>query len=353
MNYQIENFWKPYFIQKLRLKYLLQNLGVVFLLMYAFSCNNQSKSRLNIDVSNLKPEKVILKQYGNALFECDTIHLQSELKRLQPDFYYFLNADLDNPANVKQLHGFVTDKQLVGLYLKTKQVFPDVVDLESQLTMATRRLVYHFPQYQVPEFYTYISGVYNELPVLADENAIVIGLDCYLGEKEEYYQQIGIPLYAAERMTREHIVNDVFKAIYSTQFSKRAASKTILEEMIENGKRLYFLEAIQPTLPDYLVIGYREDQLNWTLEHQAEVWAFLVSEQLLYKNDFMMFKKLFGDGPFTQEFSDQAPARLGEWIGWQIVRNFMKNSPETSLKDLVQLTDYQLILTESKYKPKS
>jgi hypothetical protein len=353
MNYQIE---KPRSLNNLgyfgSIK-LFVKLGIIVLLIITISCNHQSKSKLNIDVSNLKPEKITLKQYGNALFECDTLQLQSELKRLQPDFYYFLNADLDNPENIKQLHGFVTDKQLVGLYLKTKQVFPDVSILESQLTMASRRLVYYFPQYRLPEFYTYISGVYNELPVLADENAIVIGLDCYLGEKEEYYQRIGIPLYAAERMTSEHIVNDVFKAIYSTQFQKKAASKTILEEMIENGKRLFFLEAMQPTLADHLLIGYRETQLNWTIEHQSEVWAFLVSEQLLYKNDFLMFKKLFGDGPFTQEFSDQAPARLGEWIGWQIVRNFMENSPETSLKDLIQLTDYQLILAESKFKPKS
>jgi hypothetical protein len=188
---------------------------------------------------------------------------------------------------------------------------------------------------------------------LADEKAVVIGLDCYLGETEEFYGQIGIPVYASERMTKAHLVNDVFKAIYTNHFSQKTASKTILEEMIEAGKKLYFLEAMQPMLADHLIIGYRESQLQWTIEHQSEVWAFLVSEQLLYKNDFMMFKKLFGDGPFTQEFSDQAPARLGEWIGWQIVRKYMKNKPETSLEALIHLSDYQYILTESKYKPKS
>jgi len=326
-------------------------ISVVFLL--AFSCTNQSKRRFDMDISNLKPDKISLKNYGDALFTADTVYLQSELKRLQPEYYYFLNADLDKSENVKQIRDFVTDNQLIKLYYKTKQAYPDVVTLASQLTDATRRFHYYFPSLPLPEFYTYISGVYRESPVLADQKAIVIGLDCYLGAKEEIYQQMGIPLYASERMTPEHIVNDVFKSIYDIHFSQSAASKTILEEMIQAGKKLYFLEAMQPNMTDELVIGYRKSQLEWAIAHQSDVWAFLVSEQVLYKNDYMMFKKLFGDGPFTQEFSEEAPARLGEWMGWQIVRKFMQNKSETTIAELLQIKDYQYIMTESKYKPKS
>lgn len=353
MKYRISKLFQPvnYFSTFFNHHFLLA--VIVALLSVEFSCTNLMKSGLDIDISNLKPDKIRLKQYGNALFECDTTRLLDELKRLQPEYYYFLDADLDNPENFRQLRDFVTDKHLIALFLKTKTAFPEVTDLEKQITEASRRFSYYFPQIQLPEYYTYISGVNIESPVLADEKAVVIGMDCYLGEKEEFYGQIGIPLYASERMTKDHLVNDVFKAIYTTNFSQKTASKTILEEMIEAGKKLYFLEAMQPKIADQLIIGYRENQLNWAVEHQAEVWAFLVSEQLLYKNDFLMFKKLFGDGPFTQEFSEQAPARLGEWVGWQIVRKFMENSPETSLGELLQLTDYQYILTKSKYKPKS
>lgn len=335
----------------------MQNKKQLFLLLISIllftACNNHTKSRLEFDISNLEPKTIEIKQYGNALFSCDTNHLLDELKRLQPEFSYFLGNDLDNPMNIKQIHDFVTDKHHIELYQKTKNVFPDLTSIGEQITSATRRFHYYFPAIPLPKYYTYISGVYFESPVLADNQCVVIGIDCYLGEKEEFYKQLGIPMYAVQRMTSEHLVNDVFKAMYISNFAKTTASKTILEEMIEAGKKLYFLEAMQPQLADNVIIGYSKTQNDWIEKHQGEVWAFLVSEQILYKNDYQMFKKLFGDGPFTQEFSEEAPARMGEWVGWKIVRNFMAKEPKTTLDQLMKLTDYQTILAESKYKPKS
>jgi uncharacterized protein YjaZ len=153
-------------------------------------------------------------------------------------------------------------------------------------------------------------------------------------------------------MTADYIVKDAFLAIYQQKVALNGSSATILQEMIEAGKRLYFVEAMQADITGNVLMGYRESQFKWAVENQAEVWAYLVSEQLLYKNDFMMFKKLFGDGPFTREFSEEAPARLGEFIGWQIVKAFMERNSEVKLNELVQLTDYQRILTDSRYKPK-
>jgi hypothetical protein len=43
---------------------------------------------------------------------------------------------------------------------------------------------------------------------------------------------------------------------------------------------------------------------------------------------------------------------LGRWIGWQIVRSYMKKNKETSLSELFSFSDSQQILSESGYKPK-
>jgi hypothetical protein len=65
----------------------------------------------------------------------------------------------------------------------------------------------------------------------------------------------------------------------------------------------------------------------------------------------MQTNKLMQDGPFTKGFDAEAPARLGEWIGWQIVSAYMDKNRKVTLKQLLQNNDSQLILNQSGYKP--
>ena len=51
------------------------------------------------------------------------------------------------------------------------------------------------------------------------------------------------------------------------------------------------------------------------------------------------------------ENRDSAP-KLGVWMGWQIVRKYMKEHPDVTLQQLMADNDAQKILNQSKYKPK-
>jgi hypothetical protein len=64
-----------------------------------------------------------------------------------------------------------------------------------------------------------------------------------------------------------------------------------------------------------------------------------------------LYMKYINDGPNTSGFPPSAPSKLGAFIGWQIVRQYMKKFPETTLADLMQNSDYQKILNDSKYFP--
>jgi hypothetical protein len=327
------------------------SLLIVFT-VFAISCGRSGKSRLNIDTHNLHPEKVQIKQYGKALFEADTANLQAELKRLKPDFIHFLDADLADSSNIMQIYDFVSDTNLILLNNKSRAVYSDLYLLENDFTHAFRRFHYHFPSIAIPEIYTYISGVQYEMPILIADDISVIAIDCYLGSDFEHYSKLGIPRYITTRMTPEHMVNDLFKTLYEVLIDESASAQNILDEMIKAGKRLYFQEAMQPTLADHLIIGYTPDQYRWATSNEAQLWAHLVGEELLYSNDFQSFRSLFSDGPFSGDFSREAPARLGEWVGWQIVRQYMQQHPEQSLGELVRLNDSQEILSGSRYRPK-
>lgn len=325
---------------------------ICIFLITTISCGRNGKSRLHINTSNLYPEQITVKQYGKALFEADLTVLETELRRLQAEFIHFLDADLSDTANIKQIHDFVSDTSLIMLYHKSREIYPDIQPLENELTHAFRRFHYHFPKKTIPDIYTYISGVQYEMPVMFANKIAVIAIDCYLGEDYNYYKMLGIPGYIRARMTSDHLVNDLFKTLFMVLLDQSKPSLSVLDEMIMSGKRLYFQEAMQPQLDDHIIIGYKPEQYIWVQNNEAQLWAYLVGEEVLFSNDFHSFKRLFNDGPFSSDFSHDAPARLGEWVGWQIVRNYMQNHPETSIEELIKMDDSQQILSDSRYRPK-
>lgn len=328
------------------------NILIFFLLILVTSCERTYKKHLNFSVKGLKPENLVIKDYGNALFTLDTINFKASIKKIQQDYIHFLDADLNDSSQLMQLYNFVTDPWLRALYNQSRETFPDYRQLEKNLVDGFRRFHHYYPSLPIPQLYTYISGVQYEAPVMTDGLALVIGLDCYLGPEAIPYQQLGIARYLTERMQVEFIAKDVFAAVYDQYFITERASLTILDEMIKAGKRLFFIEAMQPRLPDHVIIGFTPSQYEWALKHESDIWKSFVGEQLLYSSDQLIFRKLFGDGPFSQEFSVDAPPRLGEWVGWQIVRHFMDQNPDICTVKLHGISDAQDILTRSRYRPK-
>ena len=121
--------------------------------------------------------------------------------------------------------------------------------------------------------------------------------------------------------------------------------------MIKAGKQLYFIEALNPSLPDSILLGYSEKQMNWAEQYEGDVWASIIGNQMLYAKGAEIFRSLFGDAPFTQAFSNESPARLGEYIGLQIIRSYMNNN-DVSLQEMLNDNDIHRIFQASQYKPR-
>ncbi len=60
----------------------------------------------------------------------------------------------------------------------------------------------------------------------------------------------------------------------------------------------------------------------------------------------------FLSGKILLAFSKDAPAMIGNWVGWQILRSYMNNNSDVSLQDLLAEMDAKKILKFSGYKPK-
>jgi hypothetical protein len=122
--------------------------------------------------------------------------------------------------------------------------------------------------------------------------------------------------------------------------------------MLLHGKVLYAMDAFLPDTPDSLKIGYTREQMKWCENNEASIWRLFIDQEMLYRNDPFLNSRFIQDGPFTAGLPEGAPAMLGRFIGWQMIRAYMKKHPDLTLLSLFEISDSQQILSESGYKPR-
>jgi len=228
--------------------------------------------------------------------------------------------------------------------------FSDFEKTAQQLNKSFKYFQYHFPEKKLPTIFAYVSG-FNQSVVTA-ENIIGISLDKYLGRNCSFYQNLSTtPQYKIMNMYKEKLVSDVAYAWGVTEFEGTNKATNLLGNMIHQGKLMYFVDALLPETPDSLKIGYTAKQLKWCTTNEAQMWISLVENKMLYSSKRMDIIRYTNDGPYTNGFPLESPARTAVWIGWQIVREYMKKHPETTLPELMQNSDYQEILNGSGYFP--
>ncbi len=332
-------------------KQFMKNTIILFFVIALMAGCKENRNSYNVDVSDISIPDIRIHRYGNALFGIDRRNLKDELKALSGEYRFFLDANLDDPLNLIQINEYIKDPKLRELHKTTSESFSDITGLEQELTEAFRHYKYYYPEEQTPRVYSYISGLQYESPIIFADSVLLIGLDNYLGENFKPYREFGLPLYITKRMQAAFISTACMKAIAASKLADHPPARTLLDEMILAGKRLYFTDAMLPGIQDTLKIAYTEKQLNWCIENESNTWAFLVENALLYSADFQTTKKFMQDGPFTTGFGNDSSPRIGEWLGWQIVRKYMNNNPEVSLDSLLTHTNAQQILKKSGYKP--
>lgn len=315
-----------------------------------FACDSGS-NRLDIDISGIPDPGMEINRYGRDLFRMDPANIGEELPKLAEIYPFFLGEPPLDTLSYIRIHEFVTDPVLRELAAACDTIYPDTKTLEADINEAWRYYRYYFPDVEAPMVYTYISGLDFEYPIQLHEGILLIALDMYLGSDFQLYGEARIPQYRSRRATPEHLVRDVMLEAANTIPVNYQEENMLLDQVIEKGKMLYFLDATLPHVHDSIKAGYSGDQLAWCEANETSLWAFLIENELLFSSDYEKTHKLIIDGPFTSFFPDGSPARTGWWVGWQIVREFMENNPDVSLPQLMQDLTARQILDNSGYNP--
>ncbi len=334
-------------------KKVFLELLFVGVLIVVFGCRQSEpgyKKKLKSHVGH-SPSLTVFR-YEDVLFNLDTAIFQQELKRIQQDYLPFLEGDLDNEILVGDLKDFVIDPTTHDLYNKVKSYYPDTKYVESVVSSVFGHFNYYYPDIALPDtVFTCVSGVNPEIPPIQIlGNKLIVSLDWYLSG-DEVYNRIGMPLYRSVRTMPQTIGKDIAIQLFQEHVYRWRKQGDLLTEMMNMGRVNFFIEALCPDLADNDLLGFSEKQMKWAQDNEGELWADIVGNQRLYTTGLDMYLTFFGDGPFTQEYSNDAPARLGEFIGLQIVRAYMSKN-ETSLPQLMAEEDFQTVFQSSGYKPR-
>lgn len=327
----------------------------MFVTALLLSCQKTKsyKDKLYVHHENLEPQNLEIKSYHKALFSLDTADFANGLKSIKDDFLVFLGGNLDDVDAVGYLKDFAADTFCVRVNEMVERKFRDTDVLSKDIKSVYQHLNYYYPDVELPPTYFYVSGIDYSVPsVMIDQQGVVIALDYYLDNENGIYDYVGMPRFRSLRCSPSYITRDLAESIYLGYIERQSPQRDVLTEMIKAGKRLYFIEAMNPVLPDSVLLGYSDKQMNWIRQYEGDVWAALVGNDMLYAKNAEMFRMYFGDAPFTQAYSNEAPPRLGEFVGLQIIRSYMINN-DVSLQELLKNNDTQQIFQSSQYKPRS
>lgn len=263
-----------------------------------------------------------------------------------------LNYEPNNPDFVMAVEEFVSDPIVRRIYDITDSLYHDLSWLEQDLGDAMAKAHEVCPEMDYRFFYTLVTADFANYAnrVFCNGTDMAISIDCYaLGETEEM-QMFGVPTYIMNLCTREHILPDCMATAARNHIELPEGDLTFLDYAIAEGKTLYFLDQVLPSTPDTLKIRYTEVQLEWMEENVENVWGWLIQNKALFSNDMAQLRNLTDDAPKTNAFGEGSAPRTGAYLGWQIVKQYMKKSGST-MSELFKETDSRKILTESGWRP--
>ena len=317
----------------------MKNVYIICLLTFAFvGCKTDDK--IASEIENIDID-VKVERFDRAFAKAKP----EDLDELQGRFPFLFSKRIPDSVWVNRM-GDTLQQQL---FKEVDNQFSDFGSTKNDISRLFQHLKYYDNGFKIPRVVTLTNDVDYRYPVIVTDSLVLIALDNYLGKDHEFYGNI--QSYIKANMTKDQVVVSL-----ADQFARRTIfppeKKNFLEEMIYFGKALYFKEKVIPFKSDAEKMGYSEEQLEFANRNEDMIWTHFVEKEILFSKDNTLVSRFIAEAPFSKFYLDidnQTPGRLGQYIGWQIVRAYMKNN-DVGFMEMME-TDPTEIFNKSNYKP--
>lgn len=239
------------------------------------------------------------------------------------------------------------------IFNEVDKVFNNFNAIETEIESLLNHLKYYFSEFNPPRIITVTNNVDYRNSVVVTDTIALMALDNYLGSDHEFYVYGNIPKYIRANLKKEQLVVDLANK-YAKKYTHQSQKRTLLDEMIYFGKLLYFKDRVIPFKTEAERIGYSQEQLNWAIANESYIWRYFVERELLFSTDSKLPSRFINPAPFTkfylEEIDGDSPGRLGQYIGWQIVRAYMEQN-DVPFKDML-IKSTEDIFNNTKFKPR-
>ncbi|MDH8701432.1 hypothetical protein M2138_000774 [Dysgonomonadaceae bacterium PH5-43] len=331
------------------MNYLGKNIRILYLFIFvvlASNCssnkdysNNYEINRFDRDLYNylINPEaypdfttdyETFLKEYGENVLRI---------------------GDPNSDKFISNLRACFSDSSLMSIYKDELVKFENIDSINKELSIGLTKLFELFPNFKQPKVYMHISGLRHN--VIVTDDILSISADKYMGADYPFYQNY-FPAYQRQLMSPDRIVPDYLLGFLMANLPITIDNNDVLlDNMIYEGKLRYILSVLLPERNTWEYVAYDEEQYNWCMSNESEIWKSILENQHLYTTNYKITQQYLKTAPYTLPLHSESPGRVGVWVGFRIVEAYMKHNPKISMIDFVRNEDYKEILKQSKYKP--
>lgn len=292
----------------------MKRFFVAFLILIGLISCVEDKDKV-IDVSDISIDFKI-ERFDQEFYNAQP----NDLEKLKSKFPYLFPSEVPDTIWTNKMKN--SEEQY--LFDEADSVFGNFKDQEKELSNLFKHIKYYYPNFKSPSVVTHISNLDYKYPVIYADSLLLVATDMYLGTNNIVYKSF--PKYLTENYKKEHLVVDVANSIIDKIYQKKK-SRIFLNNMIEEGKRMYILDTFIPEVDDNLKMNCSQEKLDWALRNEMSVWQYFIEKELLYSTDTNLNARFIDFGPFSKfylEADQDSPGRMGSWIGWQIVQSFME-----------------------------
>ncbi len=328
-----------------------------------FSCGGSTEKpttalRVEESKADLPEIPVRFQRFEKDLFEIHKETFTQDTLNLYKKYGTFLDLYASQVIRVGNKHlplfresllGFINDPDIKSVKAETDRQYASMDSVRNGLSAAFNRYHKAFPDSVIPAIYTIISGFnYN---IVVEDSSLSIGLDMYLGKACKFYELLSLPKYKVSKMNRTMILPDAMRAWLMSNFEMKNSPEDLVSYMVYHGKLLYLSGQFLPEETEANLLGYSDAEYSWCEKNEAKIWSHFIDKKLFFSTDFNDQLIYINDGPFTKGFPEEAPSRIGIWLGFQLVKSYMNKYKDVTLPQLMQEQDAHKLFNASGYKP--
>ncbi|OUR92658.1 gliding motility lipoprotein GldB [Flavobacteriales bacterium 34_180_T64] len=317
----------------------MKKLATILLICFClYSCENEDK--IEKEISNINIDFTV-ERFDKAFAKADS----NQLPKLKQAFPFLFSKRIPDSIWIDRMNDTLQHQ----LSQEVNTAFGELENIEPEIKSLFQHLKYYNKVFEAPRVITLTNFVDYRNKLIVTDTIALIALDNYLGTEHVFYGNI--QQYLVQNMKPSQIVVDLASS-YAEKYSYQSQRKTLLDEMIYFGKSLYFKDKMIPFKTDAEKIGYAPNEFIFATENEQYIWRYFIEEEMLYSTDNDLPSRFIAPAPFSKfylELDSDSPGRLGQFIGWKIVRSYMENN-DISLMDMLQI-DAVEIFNNANYKP--